>query len=181
MGKNNLVNDNKINGTNKRIDPLLVKDNVINEFKNNLALVTAKKKDGSFNFCTVAWGSIGELWSKNVVTIYIKPIRYTSIFLNEDQYFSVTFMPNSYQKDVLYCGSHSGRDVNKIENTSLKPIILNNAITFENYRRVYICRKIYQDQFKLDNILDNDIIKKYYQPEQPHNIYIGEIIEVYEQ
>lgn len=164
----------------KKVNHLIIKDNVIDEFKNQLALVTARKKDGTFNFCTVAWGSIGELFSKDVVTIYVKPIRFTSTFLNEDDYFTVTFMPKEYLNDVLYCGSHTGKLVDKVKNTSLKPLILENGITFENCRRVYVCKKIYQDQFEKANFLDKAIIDKYYKIEEEHNIYIGEIIEVLE-
>ena len=62
-----------------------VKENIIDEFKNKWALVCARKKDGTYNMCTVSWGSIGELWSKNVVTVYIKTIRYTNDFMLEDE------------------------------------------------------------------------------------------------
>ena len=47
----------------KKVSQLEVKDNVIDEFKFKHALVCARKKDGTFNMCTIAWGSIGELWN----------------------------------------------------------------------------------------------------------------------
>ena len=68
-----------------------------------------------------------------------------------------------------------------MEKAGLKPIVLENGITFEGYRRVYICKKIYQDQFKKENFIDGDkIINNYYLKEQPHNVYIGKIIKVLE-
>ena len=166
----------------KEVLATTVKDNVIDEFKNKVALVTARKKDGSFNMCTIAWGSIGEIWSKEIVTVYVKPIRFTDSFLKEDDYFTVSFMDDSLRDDVMYCGTHSGKDVDKIKNTNLKPIVLENGITFEGFRRVYVCKKIYQGQFKLDEFVDGQtVIDKYYKAEDPHNIYLGEILKVLEQ
>ena len=165
----------------KEINQCSIKDIVIDEFKNKFALVTARKKDGSFNMCTVAWGSIGELWSKDVVTVYVKENRYTYEFLQEDDYFTVTFFTPD-QRDVLkICGTKSGRDIDKVKQCNLKPIVLENGITFENYRRVYLCKKIYQSPFKKECFVNSkEIIDKYYKDEPMHNFYIGEIIKVYE-
>lgn len=166
----------------KKVNHFEIKDNVMDEFKNKWALVTARKKDGSFNMCTIAWGSLGELWSKQVVTVYVKPIRHTDSFLKEDDYFTVTFFNEGSKSDLAFCGTKSGRDYDKVKETSLKPIILENGITFENFRRVYVCKKIYQDQFKKEGFVDSkQIIDKYYENEPMHNFYIGEIIEVLEQ
>ena len=89
-----------------------VKDNVVDEFKNKWALITARKKDGTFNMCTISWGSIGELWSKDVLTAYVKPIRFTDSFLQEDTHFTVTFFNEESKKDLALCGSKSGREIN---------------------------------------------------------------------
>ena len=166
----------------KKVSQLEVKDNVIDEFKFKNALVCARKKDGTFNMCTIAWGSIGELWSKDVITVYVKPIRHTDSFLFEDDYFTITFFNEENRNDLVICGTKSGRDIDKIKETSLKPIFLENGVTFENFRRVYVCKKIYQDQFKKESFVDGEmILKKYYEREPFHNFYIGEIIEILEQ
>ena len=53
--------------------------------------------------------------------------------------------------------------------------------TFEGYRRVYLCRKIYQCPFNKDGFVNSDdIINRYYKDEPFHNFYVGEIIKVYE-
>ena len=69
----------------------------------------------------------------------------------------------------------------KVKEANLKPVVLENGITFEGYRRVYVCKKIYQQQFKQECFVDSkDIIDKYYVNEPYHNMYIGEIISVIE-
>ena len=166
----------------KEVSVTSVKDNVIEEFKTRFALITARKKDGTFNMCTIAWGSIGELWSKDVLTAYVKPIRFTDSFLKEDDYFTVTFLEDGHRNELALCGTKSGRDIDKMKISSLKPIILENGVTFEGYRRVYVCRKIYQAPFVLEGFVDSeDIIDKYYKDEPFHNMYVGEIIKVIEQ
>ena len=165
----------------KLVNELLVNDNVIDEFKNKWALVTARKKDGTYNTCTIAWGSIGELWSKNVVTVYVKPIRFNDSFLQEDDYFTVTFFKDGYKGAMGICGSKSGRDVDKIKEANLTPVVLENGITFEGAKRVYVCKKLYQGQFETKGFVDSqDIIDKYYKDEPYHNFYVGEIKQMYE-
>ncbi len=165
----------------KLVNEELIKDNVIDEFKHKWALVTARKKDGSFNTCTVSWGSIGELWSKNVVTVYIKPIRFTDEFLKEDEYFTVAFFDSEYKAALGICGTKSGRDLDKIKEANLTPVVLENGISYAEARRVYVCKKIYQGQFKQEEFVDSkEIIDRYYKEEPYHNFYIGEIKQVYE-
>lgn len=165
----------------KIVNEMEVNDNVIDQFKNKWALVCARKKDGTFNMCTIAWGQIGELWSKNVLTVFVKPIRFTDSFLNEDNYFTVTFFDESHKDSLRICGTKSGKNIDKVKEANLKPVILENGITFEGYRRVYVCKKIYQQQFKQECFVDSkDIIDKYYVNEPYHNMYIGEIISVIE-
>ena len=159
-----------------------IKDNPIFEFDKTWALVTARKKDGSFNMCTLSWGSIGVLWSKEVVTIYVKPIRHTDSFIHEDEYFTITFFDERHRKDLALCGTKSGRDIDKIKESNLEVVNIENGITFKDFKRVYVCKKIYQAPFVKDGFINNqDSLDKYYKDEPFHNVYIGEIIKVYEQ
>ena len=166
----------------RKVNLLEINDNPTAEFRHKWALVTARKKDGTFNMCTISWGSIGELWSRPVVTVYIKPIRHTDSFLIEDDYFTVTFFNEDHKSDLAFCGTKSGRDHDKVKETNLTPIILENGVTFEGFRRVYVCKKIYAQQFEKDCFVDSqDIIDRYYVDEPCHNFYVGQIIDVLEQ
>lgn len=165
----------------KEIKAIEVNDNVIKEFGKTWALVTARKKDGSFNMCTLSWGSIGVLWSKEVVTIYVKPIRYTDSFLFEDDYFTITFFDEDHRSDLALCGTKSGRDIDKIKESNLEVIELENGITYKDFKRVYLCKKIYQSPFVKEGFINNqESLDRYYKDEPFHNIYIGEIVAVYE-
>ena len=61
-----------------------------NMYHDNWALVTAGSL-GDYNTMTISWGGLGTLWSKQVTTIYVKPIRYTYQFLEKNDYFTITF------------------------------------------------------------------------------------------
>ena len=64
--------------------------NPFEKFNKEWALVTAGTKD-KFNSMTISWGSMGTLWFKDIVTIYIRPDRYTFKFLEENDTFTVSF------------------------------------------------------------------------------------------
>ncbi len=146
---------------------------------NEGALVCARNKNGKFNMCTIGWGTIGTLWSKKVFITYVKPIRYTDKFLKDDDYFTVTFLNKSHKKDLVLCGTKSGKDIDKTNIPTLKPIKIEHGITFEGYEIVFVLKKIYEGKIKNSEFYNSDeIINHYYSKEKPHNVYVGEIINI---
>ena len=100
----------------KKID---INEIVLNPFKtigNDWLLISALK-DGVTNTMTASWGGIGVIWNKNVVTVYIRPQRYTREFVDNSDYFSLTFF-EGYKKELGILGSKSGRDCDKIKETN---------------------------------------------------------------
>ena len=73
------------------------KINPFDKFNKEWALVTAGNRD-KFNSMTISWGSMGTLWFKNVVSIYIRPDRYTFEFLNNSDYFTLSFFDERYRR-----------------------------------------------------------------------------------
>lgn len=74
----------------KEIKASDIKENICDLLKNNWGLVTAGNSD-KFNTMTVSWGSMGELWGKDSVTVYIRPQRYTEEFMNSNDHFTLSF------------------------------------------------------------------------------------------
>ena len=99
----------------KEIKASDIKENICDLLKNNWGLVTAGNSD-KFNTMTVSWGSMGELWGKDSVTVYIRPQRYTEEFMNSNDHFTLSFYPLD-KKQAIHgiCGSKSGRDVDKVD------------------------------------------------------------------
>ena len=55
----------------KAIEPSLVKDNFIEIIGKEWMLVSAGDKD-KFNMMTASWGSMGFLWNKPVVMVFVR-------------------------------------------------------------------------------------------------------------
>ncbi|MBQ9712776.1 MAG: flavin reductase, partial [Bacteroidales bacterium] len=93
--------------------PTEIRENPIELFDRKWALVTVGTPD-DVNTMTISWGSLGELWGKPVVTVYVSSSRYTHEFMERNPKFTVTFFPEECRGALQYLGSHSGRDGDKI-------------------------------------------------------------------
>lgn len=137
----------------------------------------------SMNAMTIAWGTIGELWNKHVVIVYVSSDRYTKKMMDKNAYFTVVGFPdNKKTKDALvYIGTHSYRDdPDKVANAGLTPEYteLGNPIFMEGNLAIE-CKKIYSDKFNMD-LLPYDVKEKLYSRMGIHSFYIGEIVNIWE-
>lgn len=141
-------------------------------------LITAGTPD-NYNTMTASWGGVGVLWNKNVVTIYIRPQRYTYEFTENNDYFTLSFFTQEYKKALTYCGKHSGKECDKAKECGLTPIKIDETTTFDQAKLVLVCKKLYHDDIKPENFHDNLIDIQNYPNKDYHRLYIGEIIKVY--
>ena len=140
------------------------------------ALLTVGNKE-KFNTMTISWGGLGTLWHKPVVTIYLRPNRYTYEFMENNEYFTMSFYDEDYKKDLITLGTKSGRDTDKIALTKLTPEFLEEGITFKEAKLTIICKKIYYQDLDINNI-PTDEINKFYKNEPVHRMFIGEVIDI---
>ena len=162
----------------KEVEFTQVKDNVTDLLKNMWGLVTA----GDSNACntmTVSWGAVGELWGRDMATVYIRPQRYTEEFLNSNDYFSLSFYKPEDKKRIHgVCGSKSGRDVDKVKECNLTPCFDEKAPYFDEAELVLICKKVAKSKFDPKDFLDSSIEKDWYPQKDFHYIYYGAIEKV---
>ena len=104
-----------------------LKFNPFDEISNHWVLISAKK-DGVVNTMTASWGQLGHLWGKNVMTVYIRPQRYTKEFVDAGDYFTVTLF-DGYKKELGVLGSKSGRDGDKIAEVSFDMVSASTVST----------------------------------------------------
>ena len=126
---------------------------------------------------TISWGSLGTLWHKPIVTIYVRPNRYTNEFIENNDYFTLSFYDEEYKKDLGFLGSKSGRDIDKISYTNLTPEFIDNGITFKEANLTIVCKKIYFQDLDKKNIPQTEI-DRFYNTEPIHRMYIGEVIDI---
>lgn len=158
------------------VNPLELSCNPFQMIGKDWALVTAGDETGC-NTMTVSWGAMGVLWNKNIVTVFIRPQRYTKEFLDRFDNFTLSFYEESSREALKLCGRKSGRDMDKIKAAGLTPVHENGTTYFEEARLVLECKKIYLDKIRPEGFLDPSIQKNY--PENDyHLIYMGEITRV---
>lgn len=149
---------------------------IFSQFNDRWALVCAGTAE-KHNAMTISWGGMGTLWGKPVVTVYVKPCRYTYQFMNDNEYFTVNFFPEEYRKALTVMGSLSGKYTDKETEAGLKVKDLGEAVTFEEASVTMVCRKIYWQDLDPAN-MPAEVVKKQYVTEAPHRMFIGEVVEI---
>lgn len=141
-------------------------------------LITAGTEN-NFNTMTASWGGLGFIWGYKAATVYIRPQRYTKEFVDKTGFFTLSFFDGKYKDTLNFCGSHSGRDVNKIKTTGLTPARFGEGIAFSESKLVIVCEKVFAQEFKRECFLDKKTADKWYQDDF-HTMYIGKILKVYQ-
>lgn len=163
----------------KEINIRELNENAVKLISDDWALLTANDKNkNSCNPMTVSWGGIGELWGKDTATVYVRESRYTKTPMDREDYFSLCFFDKAYKNALGFCGSHSGRDCDKVKETGLTPVYDEKAPYFKEARLVLICRKeacLYLDE---KSFIDESIMDKWYSDKDMHYIYFSEIEKV---
>ena len=152
---------------------------VVNLWMNQWLLLTAGTLDDC-NMMTVAWGSIGCMWSRPFAQIVVRPQRYTRKYIEQSDSFTLCAFPEKYRKDLQTLGTLSGRNGNKLAQTGLT-LKASKKIAAPSYNEAIIifeCRKIYYQDMDPRGFFDKTI-QDNYAAKDYHRIYFGEILSVY--
>lgn len=144
------------------------------------AFLTVKEGE-RVNTMTIAWGSVGFMWNKPVFTAMVRYSRHTFDLIDKAQDFTVSFPLKGQLKNALaFCGSKSGRDVDKFKECSLKltpgkkvstPIIEDCDLHIE-------CKIVYKQPMDEKQLI-KEIKDRQYPKGDYHVLYFGEIVDVY--
>ena len=143
---------------------------------NKGALLSVIKADGKVNTMTVSWGTSGVLWNKNVVTVFVRPQRYTYEFCEESDIFTLSFFGEERKATLTYCGTKTGRDVDKFKECGLKYEVKNSACIFEDAAITFVLKKLYRQELNGECFLDKEPLKNYKDGDF-HTAYTCEIID----
>ena len=139
-------------------------------------LITAGNEE-KCNTMTASWGAMGVMWGKNVVSVYIRPQRYTFDYLENGEYFAISFLPDEYHDVHKICGSKSGRDIDKVKETGLTPVTDEKAPYFAESKVVLICRKMYGQSLNSDSVVDESVFSAYVPDGSDyHKMYIEKVL-----
>jgi flavin reductase (DIM6/NTAB) family NADH-FMN oxidoreductase RutF len=159
------------------IAPLELNLPVYSTWKESWFLLTAGDYTSrQFNSMTVAWGGLGAMWDRSFAMVAVRPSRYTYEFMERYPTFTLCRFPEGNRKALLFCGSKSGREIDKIKLSGLTPIASTkiSAPGFAEAELIIECKKIYSDDYKPERFLAEDI-EKSYRSKNYHRIYFGAI------
>lgn len=143
-------------------------------------LITAGADAGHCNTMTASWGAMGVMWGKNVVSVYIRPQRYTKEFVDAEERFTCAFFGEGNQREALsLLGKVSGRDVpDKVSQAGLTPVEVGGSVAFEEAELVFVCRKLYARELPPEDFVDTSCDARWYPNHDYHTMYMAEIEKV---
>ncbi|MCK4751607.1 MAG: flavin reductase [Bacteroidales bacterium] len=160
----------------KKISPQQLNDNVFDLIGEEWMLITAGTPD-HFNTMTASWGTMGILWHLPVAVCFIRPQRHTFKFAESSDYYTLCFLEPGNRDILQFCGTRSGQDTDKINETGLKPLTTElGNVYYEQCRLVIECKKLYADRIREDAFIIPELIVKNYPRKDFHKFYIGEIV-----
>ena len=149
-------------------------------------ILLTTKRDGEVNTMTIDWGHIGIEWGRPIFVAYVRDSRYTRQMLKDTDEFTVNIPYENVDKHILgFCGTKSGRDVNKVQQLGLT-LVESEHVTVPGIRELPLtleCKVIYRQKQDLSAIPE-EILAQYYpadaQGNQDYHIaYYGEIVGAY--
>ena len=162
----------------KEIDIKSLKINPFVMLNDEWGLLTAGNVE-KHNTMTIAWGSFGVMWNKSVLTVVVRPQRYTYEFVEKFNLFTVSFYPETYKKALQLLGTKSGRDCDKTTESGLTPLFVDATVAFEEAHSVFVCKKLHGgQQLDASKFVDLSLDSAIYPDKDYHYFYIGEVLKV---
>jgi flavin reductase (DIM6/NTAB) family NADH-FMN oxidoreductase RutF len=146
------------------------------------AFIVAVDANGKANPMTIGWGQVGVVWSRPMFTAYIRVSRYTYECLQSSDTFTINVpRPGELKEQLIFCGTKSGRDVDKAAECGLTmvrgkavdtPIVDECALHFE-------CRIVARTQQERSDFDSDEVLGEFYANGDHHLIVLGEIVAAY--
>ena len=141
-------------------------------------LITAGADAEHCNTMTASWGAMGVMWGKNAVTVYIRPQRYTKEFVDREETFTISVLGEAYRKALNFCGTVSGKGIDKITEAGLTPYFVDGTAGIQEADMIMVCKKMYHDTIKPECFDEAENDTKWYPQKDYHTMYIAEIQKV---
>jgi flavin reductase (DIM6/NTAB) family NADH-FMN oxidoreductase RutF len=135
-------------------------------------VLVASMKDDKPNIIVLGWSMITS-FSPPMMAISIGHTRYSHEIINQTKEFVLAYPCDDMGKEVLYCGTHSGRDVDKfkkagfgqVASKQVKPPLIENAsANFE-------CKVVSQMDTGDHTIFIGEVVAAYINPEKKRRLY----------
>lgn len=152
---------------------------IFNIFGERTPLLTAGDR-AACNTMTIGWCQLGRVWRVPTCTVYVRPSRHTFGYMESSDYFTVSILPESMKDALHFCGTKSGRDVDKFAACGLTVTYgAGDAPYIAEAEWVLVCKKLYVQDLDPACMLDQGPIDRHYADGDWHRVYVGQVVEVY--
>ena len=165
----------------ENVDYLSVAEEVIHQIKSKGAfLVTKSKEDEKINVMTIGWAAIGYMWRKPIMTVMVRKSRFTHHIIEKASSFTVSIPTDDLKEALNFCGTKSGRDVDKFKECNLTIVPAQKVdtpiINISGFH--YECKIVCKSEMNPD-FLCKEYKENVYADNDYHTFYFGEIVTCY--
>ena len=162
----------------EKIDYMAVAEKAMARIRNG-AFLTVKAGE-ALNTMTIGWAAIGFVWRKPILMVAVRDSRHTFGIIEKAADFTVSVPLTDMRDQLMFCGTKSGRDVDKYKACNLElqdaqqvlsPIIKTKGLHFE-------CKIVYKSAMDPANLIND--YEDIYPERDYHTLYFGEILECIE-
>jgi flavin reductase (DIM6/NTAB) family NADH-FMN oxidoreductase RutF len=124
----------------KQISPEEIDDNVFKLVGKVFPVITAGRED-HYNSMTASGGGLGMLFKKPTTWCILQASRYTLELIQKELTYTMSYFPNEYKEQVIFLGSKSGRDSEKMKEVKLTSIQMPSGnMSFKEARLIIECK-----------------------------------------
>jgi flavin reductase (DIM6/NTAB) family NADH-FMN oxidoreductase RutF len=124
----------------KQITPEEISDNVFTLIGKVFPIITAGKDD-HYNSMTASGGGLGLLFVKPTTWCILRGDRYTLEIIQKEQTYTMSYFPKEYKKQILFLGSKSGRESEKMKEIELTSVQTPSGdISYKEARLIIECK-----------------------------------------
>ena len=98
-----------------------VKQALEKKYPESVVLLTSSSSSGKANIITLGW-SMQTSFDPPMLAVSIGKTRYSHKLVSQTKEFVLCFPSQGQEEDVLFCGTHSGHEVDKFVSTNLRPV-----------------------------------------------------------
>jgi flavin reductase (DIM6/NTAB) family NADH-FMN oxidoreductase RutF len=167
----------------KQISPEEISDSVFTFVGKDFTVITSGKKS-HYNSMTASGGGLGLLFMKPATWCILRADRYTLEMIQKEQTYTMSYFTNEYKKQILFLGSESGRDSEKMKEVELTGIQTPSGnITFKEARLIIECKLTALTTANPDDFYTQEtkdyINEAYKEANQYRKLVFGEITHVW--
>lgn len=146
-------------------------------------IITAGKVD-HYNAMTGSGGGMGLLIKKPTTWCVLRADRYTFELMEKEQTYTLSYFPNEYKEQVIFLGSRSGRDSEKMKEVKLTAVQTPTGnMSFEEAGLIIECRLTQASTIKSDDFYAQEVkdyVDEAYEEAKVYRKYVfGEITHIW--